>query len=378
MLAKKIVYSKIHSAIGISKAGISGGGSLPSHVDRFFEAIDIKVQNGYGLTESSPVVAARRPTCNDRTGDYGESNVLVRDYLGVILSASSSSEIKQPSPWKTLHLGAKFSFYCQNFRNLTSFCFWETSDIGAKGSICEIASCGLCSPLLGILFMVLGSIGHPLPYTEMRVVDAETDEVLPAGSKGIVEVRGPQVMRGYYKNPLATEQSIDKDGWLTTGDIGWIAPHHSVGRSRHSGGVVVLEGRAKDTIVLLTGENVEPSELEEAAMRSSLIQQIVVIGQDQRRLGAIIVPNKEETLVAAKQLSVLDSDASELSKEKMSTLLYDELRKWTSECSFQIGPILVVDEPFTCYYFIQALLQVPYSKNMMQVITTSSLKATSC
>ncbi|CAK9149123.1 unnamed protein product [Ilex paraguariensis] len=69
-------------------------------------------------------------------------------------------------------------------------------------------------------------------------------------------------------------------------------------------------------------------QLEEAAMRSSLIQHIVAIGQDQRRLGAIIVPNKEETLVAAKQLSVLDSDASELSKEKMSTLLYDELRKW--------------------------------------------------
>ncbi|KAI8004027.1 Protein CELLULOSE SYNTHASE INTERACTIVE 1 [Camellia lanceoleosa] len=56
ILAKKLVCNKIHSAIGISKAGISGGGRLPSHVDKFFEAIGIKVQNGYGLTESSPVV----------------------------------------------------------------------------------------------------------------------------------------------------------------------------------------------------------------------------------------------------------------------------------------------------------------------------------
>ncbi|KAM0932137.1 putative long-chain-fatty-acid--[acyl-carrier-protein] ligase [Dioscorea sansibarensis] len=65
-LALKLVYSKIHSAIGISKAGISGGGSLPIYVDRFFEAIGVKIQNGYGLTETSPVLACRRPTCNVR------------------------------------------------------------------------------------------------------------------------------------------------------------------------------------------------------------------------------------------------------------------------------------------------------------------------
>ncbi|KAM5569662.1 putative acyl-activating enzyme 16, chloroplastic [Rosa sericea] len=258
VLGTKLVYSKIHSAIGISKAGISGGGSLPAHIDKFFEAIGVKVQNGYGLTESSPVVAARRPNCN-----------------------------------------------------------------------------------------VLGSVGHPLRHTEFKVVDSETGEVLPPGSSGIVNVRGPQVMKGYYKNPDATKQVLDEDGWLSTGDIGWIAPHHSIGRSRRCGGVVVLEGRAKDTIVLSTGENVEPVELEEAAMRSSLIQQIVVIGQDQRRLGAIIVPNKEEALLAATKTLSVDANTSDLSKDKLTGLLYEELRKWTSGCSFQIGPILIVDEPFT-------------------------------
>ncbi|XP_051133220.1 probable acyl-activating enzyme 16, chloroplastic isoform X2 [Andrographis paniculata] len=258
MLAKKLVYSKIHSSIGISKAGVSGGGSLPSHVDKFFEAIDIKVQNGYGLTESSPVVAARRPHCN-----------------------------------------------------------------------------------------VLGSIGHPIQQTEIKVVDPETNADLPHGSKGIVKVRGPQVMKGYYKNPSATSQAIDDEGWLNTGDIGWISPPHSRGRSRQAGGVIVLEGRAKDTIVLLTGENVEPSEIEEAAMRSSLIQQIVVIGQDQRRLGALIVPNKEEILLEAKRLSMVENSATELSKQQQTNLLHNELQKWTSDCSFQVGPILILDEPFT-------------------------------
>nr|GFC36682.1 probable acyl-activating enzyme 16, chloroplastic [Tanacetum cinerariifolium] len=61
---------------------------------------------------------------------------------------------------------------------------------------------------------------------------------------------------------------------------------------------------------------------------------------DQRRLGAIIVPNKEE-IIASKRLS------TELSKEQITGLLSEELRKWTTDCSFQIGPILVIDEPFT-------------------------------
>ncbi|KAL2343506.1 hypothetical protein Fmac_004791 [Flemingia macrophylla] len=258
ILAKKLVYSKIHSAIGVSKAAISGGGSLPWEVDKFFEAIGVKVQNGYGLTETSPVAAVRLPRCN-----------------------------------------------------------------------------------------VLGSVGHPVHQTEFKIVDSDTGEVLPPGSKGILKVRGPQVMKGYFKNPLATKMALDGDGWLNTGDIGWIAPHHSTGRSRNSSGVVVVEGRAKDTIVLSTGENVEPAELEEAAMRSSIIQQIVVFGQDKRRLGAIIVPNKEEVLNIARKLSIIDSGSSDVSEEKVKNLIYKELRTWMSESSFQIGPILLVNEPFT-------------------------------
>ncbi|KAL4561081.1 hypothetical protein LXL04_033243 [Taraxacum kok-saghyz] len=246
LLAKKLVYSKIYSSIGLSKAGISGGGSLPMHVDKFFEAIETKIQVGYGLTESSPVIAARQ-----------------------------------------------------------------------------------------LDFNVLGSVGRPIRHTEIKVVHDETGEDLPPGSKGIVKARGPQIMQGYYKNPSATNQAIDGEGWLNTGDIGWISPHHSLGRSRNSGGIIVLEGRAKDTIVLSTGENVEPEQIEEAAMRSNLIQQIVVIGQDQRRLGAIIVPNKEEMVLA------------DVSKEQIAGVLSQELRKWTSDCSFQVGPILVIEEPFT-------------------------------
>ncbi|KAI0510492.1 hypothetical protein KFK09_011094 [Dendrobium nobile] len=258
ILGMKLVFCQMRSAIGISKAGISGGGSLPLHIDKFFEAIGVKLQNGYGLTETSPVVACRRP-----------DNI------------------------------------------------------------------------------VLGTVGYPLNFTEIMIVDLETGRPLSDGSKGIVKVRGPQVMNGYYKNESATGEAIDEDGWFNSGDIGWIVPKHSTGMSHQCGGMLVLEGRAKDTIVLSTGENVEPSGLEEAVMRSNLIQHILVVGQDQRRLGALIVPNRDELLLAAKNRLLINDENSELSKDKMINLLHEEVRNRTKDCSFHIGPIMIVDEPFT-------------------------------
>ncbi|KAG6477313.1 hypothetical protein ZIOFF_066566 [Zingiber officinale] len=147
-------------------------------------------------------------------------------------------------------------------------------------------------------------------------------------------------------NPSATNTAVDEEGWFNSGDIGWIAPHHSRGRSRRCSGMVVIEGRAKDTIVLSTGENVEPSELEAAAMQSSLIQQIVVIGQDRRRLGALIVPNKDEVQELARRQSIV-TNGSELQEDELQSLLYKEVKAWTAYFTFQIGSILVIDEPFT-------------------------------
>jgi long-chain acyl-CoA synthetase len=151
-----------------------------------------------------------------------------------------------------------------------------------------------CSPLLSHRrldrnLVTAGCVGTACIDTELRVVDpeAKTDkgerEGLPKGQVGVVLGRGPQVMKGYYKNPEATSKAIDKYGWFDTGDLGRINPLT---------GDLILTGRAKDTIVLSNGENIEPSPIEDAIIsKSDFIEQVMLIGPDGRRLIAIAVLN---------------------------------------------------------------------------------------
>lgn len=126
-----------------------------------------------------------------------------------------------------------------------------------------------------------GSSGQPIPKTEIKIVDLDTREPLSKGKKGVVLIRGPQVMQGYYKKPEATAKAIDPEGWFDSGDLGWITPMNDL----------VISGRAKDTIVLSNGENIEPQPIEDACVRSAYIDQMMLVGQDQKALGALIVPN---------------------------------------------------------------------------------------
>ncbi|PSB56277.1 AMP-dependent synthetase/ligase [Chamaesiphon polymorphus] len=125
--------------------------------------------------------------------------------------------------------------------------------------------------------------GQPLPGTEIRIVDVETRQPVAIGQKGLVMIRGPQVMQGYYRDPEATAKAIDADGWFNSGDLGMLTPNNDL----------TITGRAKDTIVLSNGENIEPTPIEDACLRSPYINQIVLVGQDQKALGALIVPNSE-------------------------------------------------------------------------------------
>jgi long-chain acyl-CoA synthetase len=155
---------------------------------------------------------------------------------------------------------------------------------------------------------IKGSSGKPLPETEILIVDAETKVPLPQGKTGLVLIRGTQVMEGYYKQPTATAKAIDSEGWFDSGDLGWVTPMNDL----------VLTGRAKDTIVLTNGENIEPQPIEDACSRSVYIAQIMLVGQDQKSLGALIVPNVEALKQWAKGQNLsLNFPPSEASRQEI-------------------------------------------------------------
>lgn len=129
----------------------------------------------------------------------------------------------------------------------------------------------------------LCSAGAPIVGTEVRIINPETKKELPYFEKGLVIVRGPQVMKGYYKDEAATRAVLDSNGWFNTGDLGYLTNTNNL----------VLSGRMKETIVLSNGENVEPIPIEDACLASQYINQIVLVGQDQSAIGALVIPTKE-------------------------------------------------------------------------------------
>jgi long-chain acyl-CoA synthetase len=128
-----------------------------------------------------------------------------------------------------------------------------------------------------------GSAGQPVAETSLRIVDPETRGPRAIGERGLVLARGPQVMGGYHGKPEATAKVLDADGWFDTGDLGLLL----------ADGTLVLTGRAKDTIVLSSGENIEPGPLEDALAASPLVEQLMVVGQDRKQLGLLLVPRAE-------------------------------------------------------------------------------------
>jgi long-chain acyl-CoA synthetase len=126
-----------------------------------------------------------------------------------------------------------------------------------------------------------------LAETSLRIVDPESRRTLAIGERGLVLARGPQVMAGYWGKPEATAKVLDGQGWFDTGDLGLLL----------ADGTLVLTGRAKDTIVLSSGENIEPGPLEDALAALPMVEQVMVVGQDRRQLGLLLVP-KAEALAA--------------------------------------------------------------------------------
>ncbi len=118
------------------------------------------------------------------------------------------------------------------------------------------------------------TVGSAFPGVECKIIDPETGEEMPDGENGEFVARGFNIMKGYYKMPKATEQTIDKDGWLHSGDICCKTPD----------GYYKVTGRLKDMIIR-GGENLYPREIEEFYLTHPKIKDVQVVGVPDARYG---------------------------------------------------------------------------------------------
>jgi len=129
-----------------------------------------------------------------------------------------------------------------------------------------------------------GTVGHPLPGYQIKLKNNEgLDIKTQPGEKGTLWVKSDQILLGYYKRPELNSVVFDNEGFFDTGDLMLLSPR----------GELMFAGRAKDTIALAGGENVEPVPVEDRLLVSPYIDQVMVVGDDRKTLGALIVPHFE-------------------------------------------------------------------------------------
>ncbi|MCS6861899.1 MAG: long-chain fatty acid--CoA ligase [Abditibacteriales bacterium] len=240
-LADKLVYRKVRNRLGLRRLQlfVSGGAPLPHDTAEFFAALGITILEGYGLTETSPVVAVNRP------GNY------------------------------------KF-----------------------------------------------GTVGLPLRGVEVKI--AEDGEIC---------VRGPNVMLGYYNKPKETAEALDAEGWFHTGDIGEF----------DEDGFLRITDRKKDLIVLANGKNVAPQPIENALKASPYISQVVLLGDKQSTVAALVVPAFERLKQFAQERGIPQENADLLAHPEVVRLFRQEIdRLSTHLADFEkVHRFALLDHEFT-------------------------------
>jgi long-chain acyl-CoA synthetase len=130
---------------------------------------------------------------------------------------------------------------------------------------------------------IFGTLGPPITGTELRI-SGEDGQILPAGKVGEIQIRGEQLFPGYYDNEEENQKAFTADGFFKTGDLGKLTLT----------GELVITGRSKEIIVLASGENVDPSRIESTITQLPFVIDAVLVGQDKKGLGALIVPDFDQ------------------------------------------------------------------------------------
>lgn len=202
--------------------------------------------------------------------------------------------------------------------------------------ISEGYGCTECSPVIGVNVpdykgqrgSLNGSIGRPLPGIRVRILDPETREPLPQGEPGVLEVKGPNVMRGYLDNPARTAEVL-KDGWYSTGDIvkqdadGFLTITDRLSRFSKIGGEMVPHGKVEEALHLAIGAHeqifaVTSVRCEKKGERLAVLHcnctqeiEIVVKGLQEQGLPNIFIP-KPRDFIPVETLPVLGTGKMDL------------------------------------------------------------------
>jgi long-chain acyl-CoA synthetase len=175
----------------------------------------------------------------------------------------------------------------------------------------------------------IGTVGMAL-----RRVQAQT------AADGELLLRGPNIMKGYYKLEAETKEAIDADGWLHTGDIAKIDVE----------GYIAITDRKKEIIVLSGGKNVSPAYVESKLVGDKFISQACVIGDRRKHLAALIVPDYENLVDFLKEHSLDPKDSDALAKSReLKTLVHGRIREINKQLSDveAVATFTIVPQPFT-------------------------------
>ena len=153
----------------------------------------------------------------------------------------------------------------------------------------------------------IGDVG--LPVGDLKCRTAGDGEIL---------IKAPQVFLGYYNDPEKTKETIDKDGWLHTGDIG----------SVDSNGRLKITGRKKEIIITAGGKNLSPEKIENALKLSPYIKEVVAIGDRRKYIGALIQIDRDAVGDWATRKKIPYTDFPDLSsKKEVQELIQSEIHK---------------------------------------------------
>src|SRR5664280_1963142 len=297
-LANQLVFNKIKKTAGLDRVvlGASGGGKLSKDVCMFIRAMGIQLSEGYGLTETSPVINFNEPEFSgsfdpSKAGWFGNKMIDLTVDLMVTKQAQGLSPYTNPIRSLGLSLAYNTVAYQMQIKP--------------------------------------GTVGKPALWTEEKI--AEDGEIL---------VKGPQVFKGYWNLPEATDEAFTEDGWIRTSDIGEF----------EKDGFLLITDRKKELFVTSGGKNIAPHPIELALTAKPYIDQVCLLGDAKKYICALIVPDFSELQRFAKHNGVpASSDQDLVANEQIQALIkkqVDEVNETLPRYE-QIKYYKVLDKPFS-------------------------------